>query len=206
MIERNGSRAVASTDNDAHKAEFQSWTVGGALTADVGAGLIVYGIYKRSPMWGALAGLGWLALTVKMTSDRPDRTLSAMDRWGAHDASSLPSVTGWEPWSQSPVTYRSFPMAPSRGWSSLAAQQGLDTDLSHNVQNAQHYLNAIGIGPHLVEDGILGRHTIDAIVQFQRSRSLPATGRLDGETSSVLSLAVFQKWNSMGRDDFGPGF
>ncbi len=98
MIERNAARAAASTPSEAHKAEFQAWTIGGALSADVGAGLIVYGIYKRSPFWGAVTGLGWLALTVKTTGDNAERTLTMMDRWGGAPAIAAPTRTGWDPW------------------------------------------------------------------------------------------------------------
>lgn len=108
MIERNAAQAVASTPSEAHKAEFQAWTTGGALSSDVGAGMIVYGIYKRSPFWGAVAGLGWLALSVKMTGDKPEKTLSTMDRWGGGSVSSPPARTGWEPWGRRDWDYRDW--------------------------------------------------------------------------------------------------
>lgn len=95
LIERRSSQAVASTPNEAHKAEFQSWTTGGALMSDVGAGLIVYGIYKRSPFWGGAVGLGWLALTV-MGTKNPEKTLNAMESWGGKHALSAPVKTGWD--------------------------------------------------------------------------------------------------------------
>lgn len=97
MIEGRSSRAVASTPNEAHKAEFQAWTTGGALMSDLGAGLVVYGIYKRNPFWGGAVGLGWLALTV-MGSKNPEKTLSAMERWGGEHALPAPVKTGWEQW------------------------------------------------------------------------------------------------------------
>ncbi len=97
MIEGRSSRAVASTPSEAHKAEFQAWTTGGALISDLGAGLVVYGIYKRSPFWGGAVGLGWLALTV-MGTKNPEKTLNAMERWGSERVPPPAARTGWEPW------------------------------------------------------------------------------------------------------------
>jgi hypothetical protein len=96
MIERRSSQAVAATPSEAHKAEFQSWTTGGALTADLGAGLIVYGVYKRSPFWGGALGLGWLALTV-MGTKNPEKSLSMLDRLEGPRPLPAPRA-GWEPW------------------------------------------------------------------------------------------------------------
>jgi len=108
MIERNASKAVAASPSESHKAEFQAWTIGGALMADLGAMSIVYGVYKRSPFWGGALGLGWLALTVKMTGDKPERTLSMMDRWGGEPAVVPPARIGWEPWGRREWEHRAW--------------------------------------------------------------------------------------------------
>ncbi len=92
MIEKRSSNAVASTTNEAHKAEYQAWTTGGTLIGDLGSGLVVYGIYKRSPGWGIAAGLGLLAITVIGTKN-PEKHMVEYDKMLGGG-----TKTGWEPW------------------------------------------------------------------------------------------------------------
>lgn len=55
------------------------------------------------------------------------------------------------------------------------------------VREAQYRLNQLGYnaGP---EDGIMGRTTRGALMEFQRAERLPATGRLDRATVAALQL------------------
>lgn len=55
------------------------------------------------------------------------------------------------------------------------------------VRDAQHRLNQLGYnaGP---EDGVMGRATRAALMEFQRTERLPATGRLDRATVDALQL------------------
>ncbi len=56
---------------------------------------------------------------------------------------------------------------------------------------AQKDLNVLGANPPLVEDGVMGPKTRDAIDSFQRASLItPLTGVMDGPTSNALRRAV----------------
>jgi peptidoglycan hydrolase-like protein with peptidoglycan-binding domain len=60
-------------------------------------------------------------------------------------------------------------------------------NVAPQVRDAQQRLNQLGynVGP---EDGIMGRATRAALMEFQRTERLPATGRLDRATVDALQL------------------
>ena len=64
--------------------------------------------------------------------------------------------------------------------------------LSHpiDVLTAQKDFNVLGAQPPLVEDGVLGPKTRDAVDSFQRQMGLSVTGVMDAETSNALRRAV----------------
>jgi murein L,D-transpeptidase YcbB/YkuD len=55
---------------------------------------------------------------------------------------------------------------------------------------AQKDLNFLGADPALVEDGIMGPKTLDAIKSFQIHANLPPTGTIDPATATALRVAV----------------
>jgi len=57
------------------------------------------------------------------------------------------------------------------------------------VGEAQAALSEIGLDPGPV-DGILGRRTRGALIRFQESRGLAATGRIDAATTAALRSAM----------------
>lgn len=60
-----------------------------------------------------------------------------------------------------------------------------------DVLTAQKDLNVLGAQPPLVEDGVMGPKTHDAIDSFQRAMLIdPLTGVMDGPTSNALRRAV----------------
>lgn len=65
-------------------------------------------------------------------------------------------------------------------------------DLSRpiDVLTAQKDLNVLGAEPPLVEDGVQGPKTTDAIDSFQGQMGLPVTGVMDVATSNALRRAV----------------
>jgi len=66
-------------------------------------------------------------------------------------------------------------------------------DLSRpmDVLTAQKDLNVLGASPPLVEDGVMGPKTHDAIDSFQRAMLIdPPTGVMDAQTSNALRRAV----------------
>jgi peptidoglycan hydrolase-like protein with peptidoglycan-binding domain len=125
-------------------------------------------------------------------------------QWMPHPAAHAAPPVGPPP--QHPVTYAPYPMphevpaaheaAAAHGptfWSDTARRLGLikPGDRLITVQEAQHYLNTIGGGQHLSEDGALGDQTRGAIAAFQLGHHLPATGGIDAETSSALLYQAF---------------
>lgn len=56
-----------------------------------------------------------------------------------------------------------------------------------NVLKAQRLLSALGYDPGIA-DGVMGPRTRQAIVAYQHSSNLPATGELDASTLSALGL------------------
>jgi len=63
---------------------------------------------------------------------------------------------------------------------------GLKGSAVHYVQDQ---LNALGAAPPLKEDGKYGPKTEQAVKAFQRSRGLPATGKVDRRTLEALQSA-----------------
>lgn len=59
-----------------------------------------------------------------------------------------------------------------------------------DVLTAQKDLNLLGAQPPLVEDGVLGPKTRDAIDSFQRHAELSPTGVMDPATSNALRRAI----------------
>lgn len=59
-----------------------------------------------------------------------------------------------------------------------------------DVLTAQKDLNVLGAKPSVVEDGILGPKTRDALVSFQEQMDIPQSGVLDSETNRALRRAV----------------
>ncbi len=55
---------------------------------------------------------------------------------------------------------------------------------------AQKDLNVLGANPPLVEDGVMGPKTHDAIDSFQREMLLPTSGVMDAPTSNALRRAI----------------
>jgi len=68
-------------------------------------------------------------------------------------------------------------------WGGAAAQDSTDF-----VKEAQERLNALGFDAGAV-NGDFGPQTQAALAQFQLSRTLPASGQLDAETSLELGVA-----------------
>lgn len=59
-----------------------------------------------------------------------------------------------------------------------------------DVLTAQKDLNVLGAQPPLVEDGVMGPKTHDAIDSFQKAMLLPTTGIMDAQTSNALRRAL----------------
>lgn len=81
---------------------------------------------------------------------------------------------------------------PGKSWVEAAKAIGLikPGDPRLSVQESQHYINMLTTGTiKLVEDGILGDKTREAINAFQLAHHLPMTGQLDAETSAALLYA-----------------
>lgn len=55
---------------------------------------------------------------------------------------------------------------------------------------AQKDLNVLGAKPTLVEDGVMGPKTRDAILSFQGVMEIPESGVMDSQTSNALRRAV----------------
>ena len=79
------------------------------------------------------------------------------------------------------------PVAPSAAATSPPATRALDPTSPSAIGLTQARLNALGFdaGP---ADGIPGARTRQALMQFQRSKGLPASGRLDTPTLAALGL------------------
>ena len=60
------------------------------------------------------------------------------------------------------------------------------------VRDIQHMLNILSLShpaiPRLVEDGVFGERTLEAVMVFQRDFALPVTGRVDYETWLALRV------------------
>ena len=75
--------------------------------------------------------------------------------------------------------------------SAAVNQAYADLSLPLDVLTAQKDLNVLGANPPLVEDGVMGPKTHDAIDSFQRAMLIdPPTGVMDGPTSNALRRAV----------------
>lgn len=72
--------------------------------------------------------------------------------------------------------------AINQAWSDLGAP--MDT------LTVQKDLNVLGASPALVEDGIAGPKTREAIASFQSTMGLTSTGQMDTKTNSSLRRAV----------------
>jgi peptidoglycan hydrolase-like protein with peptidoglycan-binding domain len=141
---------------------------------------------------------------------------SQLGHW-AHDVESWLQHPGTatvhvEQPAQQPVTYTPYAMpqpehhddaatqdthAPfMRGptfWSDTARRTGLikPGDRLITVAEAQHYMNTIGMGTTLPENGVLDEPTHEAIRAFQIKHHLPITGNIDAETSSAMLYGAF---------------
>lgn len=75
---------------------------------------------------------------------------------------------------------------------SLAVNQAhADLSIPMDVLTAQKDLNVLGAQPPLVEDGVMGPKTRDAIDSFQRAMLIdPPTGVMDAQTSNALRRAL----------------
>ncbi len=81
---------------------------------------------------------------------------------------------------------------PGTSWVEAAKAIGLikPGDPRLSVQEAQHYINMLTTGAiKLVEDGVWGPKTFEALQAFQLAHHLPMTGTLDAETSAALLYA-----------------
>lgn len=81
---------------------------------------------------------------------------------------------------------------PGKSWVEAAKAIGLikPGDPRLSIPEAQHYINMLTTGTiKLVEDGVLGPKTIEALHAFQLAHHLPMTGTLDAETSAALLYA-----------------
>ena len=67
-----------------------------------------------------------------------------------------------------------------------------DVILADDVLQVQRSLNALGIQPQLVEDGINGKHTMAAISLFQQQHGLNDTGLPDAATITAIAKASVQ--------------
>jgi peptidoglycan hydrolase-like protein with peptidoglycan-binding domain len=54
-------------------------------------------------------------------------------------------------------------------------------------------------------DGVMGRETMDALMQFQRREGLEATGRIDERTTAALGISGQGRGATDGRGDQGQG-
>src|SRR5271170_5887808 len=82
-------------------------------------------------------------------------------------------------------------------WTELAKKQGMEIGADLSIKEAQQYLNIINAkkspnqgGAGLVEDGILGTNTGNAIRAFQAGNGLEQTGVIDDETGNALLYFV----------------
>ena len=67
-----------------------------------------------------------------------------------------------------------------------------DLSIPMDVLTAQKDLNVLGASPPLVEDGVMGPKTHDAIDSFQKAMLIsPQTGVMDAQTSNALRRAVY---------------
>lgn len=69
-------------------------------------------------------------------------------------------------------------------------QAWANLSLPLDILTAQKDLNVLGAQPPLVEDGVMGPKTRDAVDSFQRAMSIAPSGVLDSETSNALRRAV----------------
>jgi peptidoglycan hydrolase-like protein with peptidoglycan-binding domain len=76
------------------------------------------------------------------------------------------------------------PVVPGVNPNTAAESESGPLEYSQDVYIAQTLLNRLG--EDLVPDGLLGPKTAAALVRFQSSRGLPATGQLDSETMDAL--------------------
>lgn len=77
---------------------------------------------------------------------------------------------------------------PSLAMQTLDATAALSEPI--DTLTAQKDLNFLGATPALVEDGIMGPKTQEAIQSFQTHAGLPATGVIDPSTATALRVAV----------------
>jgi peptidoglycan hydrolase-like protein with peptidoglycan-binding domain len=63
---------------------------------------------------------------------------------------------------------------------------GLPEEPTHGTLWVQQSLNKLGVDPRLAEDGVAGRHTMAAVMQFQRENGLDVTGFADAATVAAI--------------------
>lgn len=80
--------------------------------------------------------------------------------------------------------------AETHDQSVLVNQAYSDLSLPIDVLTTQKDLNVLGAVPPLVEDGVLGPKTRDAIDSFQAHADLPRSGVMDAATSHALRRAI----------------
>ena len=91
-----------------------------------------------------------------------------------------------------PVAAAAAPAAaasPSTPAGSTAAGFPVYDERGARVVALQQRPSAAGITLAVAADGVFGSRTLNAVLAFQRSRGLPATGKVDAATAGALGLA-----------------
>ena len=91
-------------------------------------------------------------------------------------------------------------------WGQSSAESSMSSSMSSNygsrdnVRQVQEALRQKGFNPGPA-DGVMGPRTEQALRQFQQSKNISATGRLDNDTSSALGVSLTA--DSMGSSSSG---